>query len=118
MGRYGTGIAGGPYSTFKYGITKIVSVTPDLGWSSIDTMLDAAANPMVTQLLLAGLASTASAFTGEVGPNYRVISTDEGNYLLSESFVRGLLGHNLRYYYNIVGATTQAPRSFVLKKRL
>lgn len=88
-------------------------ITPDLGWSSVDIMLDPTQNPAAITVAEAQMPTTTDPFTGYVGPRSRVVQVSGGNRRLSETIIRSMLGDGVTHYYRL--GSTGDVRTFILQ---
>ena len=88
-------------------------ITPDLGWASIDIMLNPSQNPAAITVIEALMPNTADVFTGYIGPRSRVLQFSGGNRLLDKSVVRRLFGSGIKHYYRL--GSSGETRTFVLQ---
>ena len=88
-------------------------ITPDLGWASVDNMLNPALNALAVEADEVLVTPTDDVFTGFVGPLYPVLQLSTGNVTIDANAIRGLLGDGLKHYYRL-GATGNV-RTFVLQ---
>ena len=91
------------FGTFKFGEALFgiqeVRLSPDLGWASIESMLDPEINPLAVGVDLGDLESTSDATLRYLGPNRPVIVIGETNYRLPTGVIRGLRGHKTKWLY-------------------